>query len=205
MSQNDSTDRRNAGEIESDIADSRVRIDHTLDLLEDRFRPSAVFDQAWEYARAKREDGTTSWLQDTVVRNPLPIVLMGVGLAWLLLSGRDGSVPDAESPLTTAAENDQHTTDSKAREQVNPSPAKPAETQRTVSPIDPTPHDKAGSAARESDRANRPRSEKSAPTHVTTTATGEPAKNKTGTAHSGASPTATDSPRTRVTGAKNDQ
>lgn len=106
MSRDQSKTARDTREIESDLADTRARIDHTLEFLEDRFRPSVIMDQAWRYARTKSEDGGTTRLQETIAHNPLPVVLMGVGLAWLLFSGREGSVPRPESPLSEGARRD---------------------------------------------------------------------------------------------------
>lgn len=86
---------RDMRDIESALDKNRTNIDHTLDRLGQKFSPGELFDQAWRYARSKNADGTTSRLKETIVRNPLPIVLLGVGLAWLALAGRDGSVPEA--------------------------------------------------------------------------------------------------------------
>lgn len=110
----DDNAKQNPGthDIQSELADSRMRIDHTLELLEDRFRPSAIVDQAWGYARAKNDDGTATRLKETLVNNPLPVVLMGAGLAWMLFAGSEGSVPRSDSPLTAGKTADPRSPDS---------------------------------------------------------------------------------------------
>lgn len=109
--QDNASDNRSARDIQSDLADSRMRVGHTLELLEDRFRPSVMFDQAWGYARAKSEDGTTSRFKETLVNNPLPAVLMGAGLAWMLMAGSQGSVPRSDSPLTAGNATDSNSSE----------------------------------------------------------------------------------------------
>lgn len=122
MSRNEQTSARSRREIEADLSENRTRIEHNLELLEDRFTPGTLLDQAWRYARTKSENGTTSRLREAVVGNPLPVTLMGVGLAWLLFAGREGSVPSRPTastgprtpPAARGADNRSHTAPGRA-------------------------------------------------------------------------------------------
>jgi|GEM_PF-2215263 len=103
-------DNRSPREIEADLERNRDRIGDRIDRLESRLSPGELFDQAWRYASKKRADGTTSRLQDAVVNNPLPVTLIGLGLAWMALSGSEGSVareprkPASDKPLAERAD-----------------------------------------------------------------------------------------------------
>ena len=88
-----SNEHRSPREIEADLERNRDRIGDRIEQLESRLAPGELFEQAWRFANKKRADGTTSRLQDVVVKNPLPVTLIGLGLAWMALSGSDGSVP----------------------------------------------------------------------------------------------------------------
>lgn len=83
---------RDPREIETELEHARARMSDTLDLLESRLSLGALFDQAWNYVRTKNDGHMSSNLKDIIARNPLPVTLMGVGLAWLMMSGRRGSV-----------------------------------------------------------------------------------------------------------------
>jgi hypothetical protein len=95
-----STNRRTRAprEIEADLDGNRARLSDTLDKLQNKLSPRELFDQAFNYARAKGGgDEFTSNIKQTVARNPLPAALIGLGLAWLTMAGRRGSVPDDSS------------------------------------------------------------------------------------------------------------
>lgn len=139
MSRDNNSSARSRRDIESDLADTRNHIEHTLELLEDHCRPSVLLDQAWRYARSKNQDGTTTRLQETVTRNPLPVVLMGASLAWLLFSGHDGSVPQADSPLAEG------TTDDDSPSTGNGTPGDSAATASSTPPGRQTSPDKSSS------------------------------------------------------------
>lgn len=83
------TDHRTPDEIERDIDDTRAELDATLDELQDRLNPQAAMDQAIAYAR---ENGGLFGrnLMEQVRDNPLPAVLAGIGLTWLMTARDTG-------------------------------------------------------------------------------------------------------------------
>jgi hypothetical protein len=87
--------------IERDIEATRDRIDSTLSELGDRLSPGQLLDQALAYVRdgAAGPRRFASNLGRTVQDNPVPVALVGIGLAWLAFrpDGRsDGRWRDAE-------------------------------------------------------------------------------------------------------------
>lgn len=83
------TDHRTPDEIERDINDTRAELDATLDALQDRLNPQAAMDQAISYAR---ENGGLFGrnLMEQVRDNPLPALLAGIGLTWLMTARDSG-------------------------------------------------------------------------------------------------------------------
>ncbi len=91
---------RDPDEIQEDIARTRAELDSTLSALERRLSPDYVIDRATEYLRG---DGGREML-DTMTavarRNPVPTALLGVSLAWLMLSGREGRLAPHRAPVS---------------------------------------------------------------------------------------------------------
>jgi hypothetical protein len=70
--------------IEREIEGTRQRIDSTLFELGERLSPGQLLDQALDYLRgASASRRFASNLGRSVQDHPLPVVLVGVGLAWL--------------------------------------------------------------------------------------------------------------------------
>lgn len=82
---------KSSAEIEREVEATRGQIDQTVEALKDKMQPKELFDEA------TRMMGTTSnKVLTTVVEqakeNPIPIALIGAGIAWLALShGRRNS------------------------------------------------------------------------------------------------------------------
>lgn len=72
--------------IEQDLARTRARMDSRLDELQDHLTPRQMLNDAFAYFRGGEGADFT---QDLVARaraNPMPVALVGVGLAWLMAS-----------------------------------------------------------------------------------------------------------------------
>jgi hypothetical protein len=76
-------------EIEQDITHTRAHIDRTLDALTARLSPGALMDQALQTARDTGGEFTLN-LGRTIRENPVPTALLGIGVGWLMLAGRQG-------------------------------------------------------------------------------------------------------------------
>lgn len=76
---------RDPDEIERDIERTRVSLGHTIDELENRLSPGELLDQVLGAARRHGGDFATN-LGRSAENHPLPLLLTGVGIAWMMAS-----------------------------------------------------------------------------------------------------------------------
>jgi len=102
--------------LEHDIAQTRARLDETIDKLQDRLSVSGIVDDLMGTVRASsRFNSTYDHAAAVIRRNPLPVILLAVGAGWLFyrlgkerdarrfLSSSDSRVyEDAELPAMNA-------------------------------------------------------------------------------------------------------
>lgn len=88
MSMSDDTNGRSADEIARDVETSRARVTETLDELKARMSPGQLLDEMLAYTKDAGGDFLTS-AGRAVRDNPLPVLLVGAGLA-LLATSRGG-------------------------------------------------------------------------------------------------------------------
>ena len=82
-------------ELEREARESRADVERTLDAIQDRLSPGQLVDQVARYMRDNGGEFARNF-GDTVRQNPVPVVLVGVGLAWMMLgSRRDVDLPRA--------------------------------------------------------------------------------------------------------------
>ena len=76
---------RSAAEVELEVEVQRGNLDRTVDALKDKLTPGEVFDEA---SRAMGDAGqqVLAKLLEQARQNPMPVALVGVGLAWLMSS-----------------------------------------------------------------------------------------------------------------------
>src|SRR5215212_3793126 len=91
--------------IRSDIDTTRRRMDDTMDALGDRLQPRHLLDEVLGYVRGNASDGDSRLkhigerlgrscntamhsVVDSVKQNPMPAVLIGAGVAWMIYSSR---------------------------------------------------------------------------------------------------------------------
>jgi hypothetical protein len=79
---------RSAAEIEREVQQSRAEIEQTLDAIQERLSPGQLVDQALGYLRGGRGVDFVRNLGDSIAQNPVPVTLMGVGLAWMMFGGQ---------------------------------------------------------------------------------------------------------------------
>jgi Protein of unknown function (DUF3618) len=78
---------KSAEEVQREVRESRAEVEQTLEAIQQRLSPGQVFDQAVDYMRGSGGQEFLRNLGATVRDNPVPMVLMGTGIAWLMLSG----------------------------------------------------------------------------------------------------------------------
>jgi hypothetical protein len=83
------TDRSSA-QIQADIQRTRADLDRTLTLLERRLEPRRLMDQGLDYLRDNGAREYLSNLGQAAKEQPLPLALVGVGLAWMMMSNGRG-------------------------------------------------------------------------------------------------------------------
>jgi hypothetical protein len=74
-------------QVQREVRESRAEVEQTLEAIEERLSPGQLFDRAVDYMRSS---GGTDFFRNlgTAARdNPIPVALVGIGLAWLVLSG----------------------------------------------------------------------------------------------------------------------
>lgn len=86
---------REAERIEDDLGRTRARLDATLGELQARLSPGQLLDEALGYVKQSGGAEFGRNLMDNVKGNPLPVALVGIGLAWLMAGGGRSGRADA--------------------------------------------------------------------------------------------------------------
>lgn len=95
-----------SAQLELEAEETRSQIAETLDELRDRMTPGQIVDQVIDYMR---DSGGGMFVQNfrrQVVANPIPVTLVGAGIAWLALASRrpgNGSIGRAASAVRDKA------------------------------------------------------------------------------------------------------
>jgi hypothetical protein len=76
--------------IQSDIAHTRAEVSSTIDAIQRKLTPGQLMDQAVDYFRSSAPADFGANLGRSVRENPVPVALIGVGIAWLMMSGQGG-------------------------------------------------------------------------------------------------------------------
>jgi Protein of unknown function (DUF3618) len=83
---------KSAAEIEREVREQRADVERTLDAIQDRLSPGELIDQAVTYVRDGAGGDFFRNLGNSVRHNPMPVALIGVGVAWMMATSgrRDG-------------------------------------------------------------------------------------------------------------------
>lgn len=73
-------------ELEQDIAESRARLDRTIDRLQDRMTATGVVDELLGTARRTGYGSSLDRAAETLRAHPVPVLLVVAGLGWLAYS-----------------------------------------------------------------------------------------------------------------------
>ncbi len=79
---------RSSAEIEREVEGTRAQLTETLGALRESASPGQLMDRAVDYLRGSGGADFTRNLGEAVRDNPLPVLLIGAGIGWLLLSGK---------------------------------------------------------------------------------------------------------------------
>ncbi len=91
--------QRRPEEIQAEIARTRGDMDATLTAIEQRLTPGQLVDQGLDYLRHSGARQYVSNLGESVKSNPLPLALMGISMAWLMVTGNRRPSAGYESSL----------------------------------------------------------------------------------------------------------
>jgi hypothetical protein len=73
-------------QLEREAEQARSQLTQTLDELRRRFTPGQLVDQAVDYAKDSGGAQFVRNLSRQATSNPMPVALIGAGMAWLMLS-----------------------------------------------------------------------------------------------------------------------
>lgn len=90
-----------SAQIEQEIELDRRRIEAKIDAIQDRLSPGQLIDEAIAYAKGHGAAEFASNLKTSAVANPLPVALIGIGLAWLMAKPSSGAGGSHVEPVTT--------------------------------------------------------------------------------------------------------
>jgi hypothetical protein len=82
---------KSSAELEREVRQQRADVERTLDAIQDRLSPGQLVDEAMNYLREGSGGEFFRNLGTSVKQNPVPIVLIGVGVAWMMASSARGN------------------------------------------------------------------------------------------------------------------
>ena len=78
---------KSAAELEREAEAQRAKVDSDLKKLQDQFSPGQLMDQLVDYVKDGDGAKFTRNLGRSVRDNPMPLMLIGAGIAWMMASG----------------------------------------------------------------------------------------------------------------------
>lgn len=81
---NENDNKRSPEEIESDIERTRADFSSTIEAIQHKLSPSEMMGNAKEYALSTTPGAFSVNLINTIRDNPIPVALIGIGVAWLM-------------------------------------------------------------------------------------------------------------------------
>lgn len=89
---------RRPHEIQAEIERTRREMDGTLWAIQQRLTPGQIVDQGLSYLRQSGGQEFVSNLGQQAKQNPLPVALVGIGLAWLMATRTNsGTQPELDT------------------------------------------------------------------------------------------------------------
>mgnify|MGYP001279900286 CR=1 FL=1 len=84
--------------IERDLEETRARLDATIGALQQKLSPGQLLDQSLAYLKDSGGGEFAHNLKSNVQTHPMPVALIGIGLAWLMMGGNAGQAAGAAEP-----------------------------------------------------------------------------------------------------------
>ncbi len=85
---------RSSAEIERDVERARDELRDTLEALRDRASPGQLIEQVLDHARELGAPDMMRNMGRVMRENPMPLMLIGAGVGWMMFSGRSGGGRD---------------------------------------------------------------------------------------------------------------
>jgi ElaB/YqjD/DUF883 family membrane-anchored ribosome-binding protein len=92
---------RDPNAILKEIERTREEMDSTLTAIEHRLTPGQLVDQGLDYLRKSGANEFVQNLGGQVKHNPLPVALVGIGVAWLMVTGRQQQSASSSAYMDT--------------------------------------------------------------------------------------------------------
>jgi ElaB/YqjD/DUF883 family membrane-anchored ribosome-binding protein len=91
------SEQKNSAELQREVELQRSRVESTIDQIQERLSPGQLIDELLAYTKGGGGEFVANF-QRSVTSNPLPVALIGVGLAWLMSKPRtaDGNGHDMD-------------------------------------------------------------------------------------------------------------
>lgn len=83
---------KSAAEVEREVEASRGALDRTVDALKEKMTPGQLFDEASRMMGGAGQQVASKFLEQAK-DNPMPLAVMGLGLAWLMTSNQHSAGP----------------------------------------------------------------------------------------------------------------
>lgn len=94
---------RRPEQILTEIHRTRDELERTLSAIEHRLTPGQLLDQGVDYLRHSGANEFVHNLGGAAKQNPLPVALVGIGLAWLMALGRQPAQQESMSSVRNKA------------------------------------------------------------------------------------------------------
>ena len=83
---NENYEHKSPAQIQRDIDRTRAEMGNTLDTIREKLSPGQLIDEALAYLKRNAPGQFANNLGETVKQNPVPVSLIGIGIAWLMMA-----------------------------------------------------------------------------------------------------------------------
>jgi hypothetical protein len=87
---------RNSAEVEAEVEASRNDLDRNVEALKQKMTPGQLFDEATRMMGGAGQQVAAKFAEQAKA-NPMPLAVMGLGLAWLMMSDHRSATEEARS------------------------------------------------------------------------------------------------------------